>query len=152
MMSTLKNPFAPFDAALAAAFESNIRAALIEDVGSGDLTGKLVPEHERVKARVIVREAAVLCGAPWFEGVMKQLDARIRIEWRYEEGALMTADSEVCAIEAPARASHHRPLRARIRRMPRTPPEPRPSRLASKQRVPRPRPRWCGTSSKWSME
>ncbi|HEX7634778.1 MAG TPA: carboxylating nicotinate-nucleotide diphosphorylase [Noviherbaspirillum sp.] len=103
-MSTLKNPFAPFDAALAAAFESNIRAALIEDVGSGDLTGKLVPEHERVKARVIVREAAVLCGAPWFEGVMKQLDARIRIEWRYEEGALMTADSEVCAIEAPARA------------------------------------------------
>ena len=104
MMSTLKNPFAPFDAALAAAFESNIRAALIEDVGSGDLTGKLVPEHERVKARVIVREAAVLCGAPWFEGVMKQLDARIRIEWRYEEGALMTADSEVCAIEAPARA------------------------------------------------
>ena len=104
MMSKLKNPFAPFDAALAAAFESNIRAALIEDVGSGDLTGKLVPEHERVKARVIVREAAVLCGAPWFEGVMKQLDARIRIEWRYEEGALMTADSEVCAIEAPARA------------------------------------------------
>lgn len=103
-MSTLKNPFAPFDAALTAAFEANIRAALVEDVGSGDLTGKLVPEHERVKARVIVREAAVLCGAPWFEGVMKQLDAHIRVEWRYAEGALMTADSEVCAIEAPARA------------------------------------------------
>jgi nicotinate-nucleotide pyrophosphorylase (carboxylating) len=53
---------------------------------------------------VIVRENAVLCGAPWFEGVMKQLDARIRIEWRYAEGAMMSADSEVCAIEAPARA------------------------------------------------
>ncbi len=103
-MSTLQNPFAPFDAALAAAFESNIRAALAEDVGSGDVTGKLVPEQEWVKARVIVREAAVLCGAPWFEGVMKQLDARIRIEWRYAEGAMMIADSEVCAIEAPARA------------------------------------------------
>ncbi|RJF95815.1 carboxylating nicotinate-nucleotide diphosphorylase [Noviherbaspirillum saxi] len=103
-MSTLKNPFAPFDAALTAAFEANIRAALAEDVGSGDLTGKLVPEHESVKAHVIVREAAVLCGAPWFEAVMKQLDARIRIEWRYAEGAHMAADSEVCAIEAPARA------------------------------------------------
>jgi nicotinate-nucleotide pyrophosphorylase (carboxylating) len=103
-MSTLKNPFAPFDAALAAAFEENIRAALAEDVGTGDVTGLLVPENEWVKARVIVREAAVLCGAPWFEGVMKQLDARIRIDWRYAEGDAMAADTEVCAIEAPARA------------------------------------------------
>ena len=103
-MSTLRNPFAPFDAALAAAFEANLRAALAEDIGSGDVTGRLVPEKEWVKARVIVREAAVLCGAPWFEGVMMQLDAGIRIDWRYAEGAQMTADSEVCAIEAPARA------------------------------------------------
>jgi nicotinate-nucleotide pyrophosphorylase (carboxylating) len=103
-MSTLQNPFAPFDAALAAAFEDNLRAALTEDIGSGDVTGRLVPENEWVKARVVVREAAVLCGAPWFEGVMKELDAHIRIQWRYVEGASMAADSEVCAIEAPARA------------------------------------------------
>ncbi len=103
-MSTLKNPFAPFDAALVEAFEENIRAALAEDVGTGDVTGRLVPEHELVQARVIVREAAVLCGAPWFEAVMKQLDSRIRIEWRYAEGDMMVADSEVCAITAPARA------------------------------------------------
>ena len=103
-MSTLKNPFAPFDAALASAFEENIHAALAEDVGTGDVTGLLVPENEWVKARVVVREAAVLCGAPWFEGVMKQLDARIRIDWRYAEGDAMAADTEVCAIEAPARA------------------------------------------------
>lgn len=103
-MSTLNNPFAPFDAALASAFESNIRIALEEDVGPGDLTGRLVPENEWVKARVIVRETAVLCGAPWFEGVMKRLDPGMRIDWRYAEGALMSEDSEVCAIEAPARA------------------------------------------------
>ncbi|GIZ51235.1 carboxylating nicotinate-nucleotide diphosphorylase [Noviherbaspirillum aridicola] len=103
-MSTLKNPHAPFDPALAAAFEANIAAALAEDVGSGDVTGLLVPEQEWVKARVVVREDAVLCGAPWFEGVMKQLDARIRITWHYAEGDMMKADSEVCAIEAPARA------------------------------------------------
>lgn len=103
-MSTLQNPFAPFDVALVAAFEANIQTALAEDVGSGDVTGKLVPENEWVKARVVVREAAVLCGAPWFEGVMAQVDPRIRIDWRYAEGAMMTADSEVCAIEGPARA------------------------------------------------
>lgn len=102
-MSLLRNPYAPFDAALAAAFEGNILSALSEDIGTGDVTGKLVPEQEIVSAHVIVREAAVLCGAPWFEGVMRHLDARIRIEWRYAEGDLMQADSVVCAIEAPAR-------------------------------------------------
>jgi nicotinate-nucleotide pyrophosphorylase (carboxylating) len=103
-MSTLKNPFAPFDADLKAAFEANINVALAEDVGIGDVTGLLVPEHDMVKARVLVREFAVLCGAPWFEGVMTQVDPRIRIDWRYAEGDLMDADSEVCIIEGPARA------------------------------------------------
>ncbi|MDO8306582.1 carboxylating nicotinate-nucleotide diphosphorylase [Herminiimonas sp.] len=103
-MSLLRNPYAPFDAALAAAFEENIVSAIAEDVGSGDVTGKLVPEHDIVNAHVIVREAAVLCGAPWFEGVMKQIDPRINIVWRYAEGDLMQADSMVCAIEGPARA------------------------------------------------
>jgi nicotinate-nucleotide pyrophosphorylase (carboxylating) len=103
-MSTLKNPFAPFDPLLTVAFEANISAAISEDVGTGDVTGKLVPEQEWVKANVVVREAAVLCGAPWFEGVMKELDARITINWQYAEGDMMTADSVVCNIEAPARA------------------------------------------------
>lgn len=102
--SHLYNPFGPFDIALQVAFESNIQIALAEDVGSGDLTGLLVPQHERVQARVIVREQAVLCGAPWFEGVMHKLDESIRIEWHYAEGDWMDADSPVCSIAAPARA------------------------------------------------
>lgn len=102
-MNSLNNPFAPFDPALAAAFHRNIADAIAEDVGSGDLTGLLVPAAERARARVIVREPAVLCGAPWFAGVMQQIDAAIRIDWRYAEGDLMRADSEVCLIEAPAR-------------------------------------------------
>jgi nicotinate-nucleotide pyrophosphorylase (carboxylating) len=103
-MSTLKNPFAPFDPALKAAFEANIALAIAEDVGTGDVTGKLVSENEMVKAQVIVRENAVLCGAPWFEGVMTQIDPRIKIDWKFAEGASMTADSIVCTIDGPARA------------------------------------------------
>jgi len=102
-ISTLKNRFAPFDPALQTAFENNISAAIAEDVGSGDYTGMLVPADDMVKARVIVREEAVLCGAPWFEAVMQRLDSRIRIDWHYAEGDLMRADSEVCSIAAPAR-------------------------------------------------
>jgi nicotinate-nucleotide pyrophosphorylase (carboxylating) len=103
-MSTLKNAFAPFEPSLKAAFEANLLAALLEDVGSGDLTGQLVPAGGRATARVIVREDAVLCGAPWFEGVMSCLDAGIEIDWQYAEGDLMAADSVVCTIQGPARA------------------------------------------------
>jgi len=103
-MSTLRNPHDQFDDKLQASFEQNILAALLEDVGSGDLTGKLVPGDTRVSARVIVREAAVLCGAPWFEGVMLAIDQDIEIEWHYAEGALMTADSTVCTIAANPRS------------------------------------------------
>ena len=104
MTSTLRNPYAEFDEALQKAFEQNILAALLEDVGTGDLTGLLVPGEGRVRARVIVREDAVLCGAPWFEGVMKALDPSIEIDWQYAEGDAMKAGTVVCAIDAPPRA------------------------------------------------
>jgi nicotinate-nucleotide pyrophosphorylase (carboxylating) len=103
-MSNLINPFAPFDAPLQAALQENVRCALSEDVGSGDLTGKLVPEGKVIKALVSVRENAVLCGAPWFEGVLKGIDPRIQIDWLYAEGDMMKAKSQVCWIDAPARA------------------------------------------------
>ena len=102
--STLLNPFAPFDPALQAGFAANVKLALAEDVGDGDRTGLLVPADATVTARVLVREAAVLCGAPWFEAVMHALDPGIGIDWRYAEGDRMQADSIVCMITAPARA------------------------------------------------
>ena len=102
--SNLKNSFAPFDVALANALHRNITVALEEDVGNCDLTGELVPANQRVNAQVIVRESAVLCGAPWFDAVMIALDASIGIDWQYAEGDLMDANSIVCKINAPARA------------------------------------------------
>jgi nicotinate-nucleotide pyrophosphorylase (carboxylating) len=103
-MTSLHNPHAQFDDKLQAAFEQNILAALLEDIGSGDLTGELVPDDTRVTARVIVREAAVLCGAPWFEGVMLAVDQDTDIAWQFAEGDLMPANSTVCTITANPRA------------------------------------------------
>ncbi|QJE02292.1 carboxylating nicotinate-nucleotide diphosphorylase [Massilia forsythiae] len=105
--TTLRNPFAEagqFDEKLQAAFEQNLLAALLEDVGSGDLTGNLVPEQPRARARVIVREEAVLCGAPWFEGIMLAVDHDTEIAWNYAEGDPMAADSVVCTIEGSPRS------------------------------------------------
>ncbi len=84
--------------------ERNIRDALFEDIGLADHTGRLIPADRRVQARVLVREAAVLCGRAWFEGCIHALDADAHIEWLYAEGADMAADTPVCTIDANARA------------------------------------------------
>ncbi|CAM5791681.1 carboxylating nicotinate-nucleotide diphosphorylase [Castellaniella caeni] len=102
--STLRNPYAPFPAALQAAFDANIDRALAEDVGAGDVTGLLIPADQVESARVIVREDAVLCGAPWFEAIMHRVDERILIDWAYAEGDWMEADAVVCRLHGPARA------------------------------------------------
>ena len=104
MSSNLKNPYAPFDAKLRKALAANIKDALDEDIGKGDLTASLISENHSVKAHLVVREEAVLCGAPWFDGVMEKIDTQIRIEWHYAEGDLMPAYSSVCTIYAPVRS------------------------------------------------
>lgn len=90
--------------ALSGALVRNVQDALDEDIGTGDLTGLLVPSSEKVIARVIVREEAVLCGTPWFEAVMSSVDENINIVWHQQEGDLMKPDSEVCTIEGAARS------------------------------------------------
>lgn len=93
-----------FNETLEQARERNIRDALTEDVGRGDWTGALIPAGRVVKARVRVREAAVLCGREWFDGVVRAVDARSRVVWFYDEGADMTADTAVCELDGDARS------------------------------------------------
>jgi nicotinate-nucleotide pyrophosphorylase (carboxylating) len=92
------------DETLQEARERNIRDALFEDVGRADWTAMLVPAGRRVRARVKVREEALLCGRDWFEACVKALDATARIEWHYAEGELQRADTDTCHIEGDARA------------------------------------------------
>jgi len=89
---------------LAEARARNVRDALAEDIGRCDWTGLLVPAGERVRARVLVREAAVLCGRDWFDAVVSALDPTARVEWQFDEGAAMAPDSVVCQIVGDARA------------------------------------------------
>jgi nicotinate-nucleotide pyrophosphorylase (carboxylating) len=84
--------------------ERNIADALREDIGTGDWTAMLVPAGRPVEAQVLVRAHAVLCGRDWFDGVFAALDPNARIEWRFDEGADMPADSVVCRIRADSRA------------------------------------------------
>ena len=84
--------------------ERNIRDALAEDIGRGDWTAMLVPAGQRVRAQVVVREHALLCGRDWFAGCLRALDGASRIDWQFDEGEAMHAGAVVCRIEAEARA------------------------------------------------
>jgi nicotinate-nucleotide pyrophosphorylase (carboxylating) len=84
--------------------ERNIKDALFEDIGTGDWTAMLVPNEAPVTAKLIVRQAAVLCGQAWFEACLHALDPAAIVKWHYAEGDAMTADSTVCEITAKPRA------------------------------------------------
>jgi nicotinate-nucleotide pyrophosphorylase (carboxylating) len=81
-----------------------VSRALREDIGSGDVTAELIPAGTKVHARVLCREAAVLCGAPWFDATFRQLDAAVQVRWHYAEGASVAANATLCEIDGPARA------------------------------------------------
>ncbi|SPA50857.1 carboxylating nicotinate-nucleotide diphosphorylase [Cupriavidus taiwanensis] len=99
------NPvFDSYGPALQAALQANVEAAIAEDVGSGDLTGLLVPADKTAHARVIVRESAVLCGQPWFDACMRAVDPALEVRWLQQEGDRMAPDSVVCEITGPARS------------------------------------------------
>ena len=110
MTATLMNPsaaqaiFDSFGPALREALAANVAAAIAEDVGTGDRTGLLIPADRHARARVIVRENAVLCGTPWFDACMRAVDPALRVTWRQQEGDRTAPDSVVCEIEGPARS------------------------------------------------
>jgi len=89
---------------LRTALARNVRDALAEDIGRGDWTALLVPAGRRVTGRVVAKEAAVICGRPWFDGCVRALDPTADINWMVNEGAAVLAGTELCQILADARA------------------------------------------------
>ena len=81
-----------------------VRLALEEDVGSGDITAALIPAGKQVHGNVICREAAVLCGQTWFNEVFQQLDSQTNITWQFKDGDPLQAGDVVCELKGHARA------------------------------------------------
>ena len=81
-----------------------VKKALHEDVGSGDVTAMLIAENAHSEARVITREAATLAGVDWFNEVFHQLDESISIQWFANDGDAVQADQTLCKLSGPSRA------------------------------------------------
>ena len=80
-----------------------VRAALDEDIGSGDITAALIPEEQTASAIVISRETAVVCGQAWFNAVFAELDDRISINWLVHDGDMVQEQQTLCTLAGPAR-------------------------------------------------
>lgn len=89
---------------LDAAIMTNARAALEEDIGSGDITAGLIPADNMARARIITREDMVLAGSPWADAVFRLVDPRIHPQWMVEEGATATTNTTLLVLEGPARS------------------------------------------------
>lgn len=84
--------------------QENVRMALAEDIGSGDITAQLVPAGQHASATVLCREPAVICGMAWVDEVFRQMDAGIDVDWFVRDGERVAADTRVFTAKGPARA------------------------------------------------
>jgi len=81
-----------------------VRLAIEEDVGTGDITAQLVPRDQNAKALVITREAAIVCGRPWFDEVFKQIDSDVSLNWFVGEGERVTKDQKIVGLTGRAQS------------------------------------------------
>ncbi len=83
--------------------DDQVRRALAEDVGSGDLTAQLIATQTRASATVITREAGVLCGTAWFDEVFRQLDPGTSIRWHAQDADVLAPNQLLCTLQGAAR-------------------------------------------------
>ena len=88
---------------LANSIVESVKQALQEDVGSGDLTARLVDETTTANATIISRESAVFCGRPWASEVFSQLSDKITQDWKVQDGDEVKAGQIICEFNGPSR-------------------------------------------------
>jgi len=91
----------PLSALTASASADAVRA-LAEDIGTGDVTARLVPAKAVARARLVCRDAAVVCGQPWAEAVLAAVDPGLAVRWAVEEGARVVPGAVIARIEGRA--------------------------------------------------
>ena len=82
----------------------NVQQALAEDIGDGDITALLTPEHEQATATIITRENMVLAGRPWVDALISQYDPAVEIVWLKQEGERVAAGEAFLKLAGSARS------------------------------------------------
>ena len=81
-----------------------IAFCLQEDVGAGDITAELIPEQKIISARLISRDHGILCGRPWADEVLRQVDDSLEVNWKANEGDEISPNQTLVRITGSARS------------------------------------------------
>ncbi len=86
------------------AIREQVRSALAEDMGSGDVSAELIDPESLAHARLISREPGVLAGRDWARIAFELLDPDCRQDWTIDDGGPIHADQVLCRLHGKARA------------------------------------------------
>lgn len=98
------------------AVRANVRAALDEDLGNGDVSAQLIDAATTAKAQVITRDDGVFCGRPWVEETLAEIQRRTGLAtdltWHVADGDAVAAGKLLFELHgsAPALLSAERTM------------------------------------------
>jgi nicotinate-nucleotide pyrophosphorylase (carboxylating) len=81
-----------------------VKLALQEDIGNGDVTADLIDVKSESSAQVICRDNAIISGIAWFNEVFSQIDSSVKIQWNYSDADEVEAGKQLCTLTGNARA------------------------------------------------
>ena len=82
---------------------ADVRRALAEDLGTGDVTAALLPDVPE-RAYLLCKEDAVIAGRPWFDACHRALDPDVAIDWSVGEGERVAAGTVLALLRGRSRA------------------------------------------------
>lgn len=91
-------------ALLEQSIQINIKQALQEDIGDGDITALLTPEDEQATATIISREDMILAGQPWVNALIQAYDANVQVNWLKNDGDRVAANEAFLKLSGSARS------------------------------------------------
>ncbi|HET9343169.1 MAG TPA: carboxylating nicotinate-nucleotide diphosphorylase [Candidatus Eremiobacteraceae bacterium] len=98
-------PFVPMDASAATMFDTIIKSALAEDVGSGDITSRAVVDAEaRWSGRIVARAAGVVAGLGIAARTFALVDPSTKVELAVADGSKVDAGSVLANVNGGARS------------------------------------------------
>jgi len=82
--------------------KKHISLALLEDLGSGDLTKSFIPPKSDSLAKIITRQNAIFCGKLWINEIIKTKKS-LKIKWLVKDGQKITKNQSICEISGSTR-------------------------------------------------
>ena len=84
--------------------EKKVKTALAEDIGSGDVTGRMIPDTATVTAEIISREKGTISGLPLAQLTFSSLDKRLEIKCLTEDGQEVSPGEKVAEVSGSGRS------------------------------------------------